>query len=197
MANEVARFHLTLAPFWALAAAFFAMPPAVVFGQSGETDVGEVAAYGGGSFGGGAHAYVGGSSGFAFSRRGMAFLEGSYTALGHDILWQRPDVSSPSDSHLYDIMFGVHIRFPVRERWAPYAILGGGLAINTFRAYAGPKGALISIEDFKAAFQTGAGVRYYIRETWGIRPEFKVIVSSRTFTRASIGVFYVLPANWP
>jgi hypothetical protein len=156
-----------------------------------------VSVYSGGTFGMGSHPLIGGSSGFGFSRHGMAFLEGSYSPLGHDILWPRHDVQSPQDSHLFDVMVGTHIRFPIGERWAPYALVGGGLVFDTFRAYAGPQGALIRIEDFKMAFQTGGGVRYYIRENWGIRPEFKVVVSSRTYTRMAIGVFYTLPPNWP
>jgi hypothetical protein len=168
-----------------------------LFAQVSATEDGEVSAYGGGTFGAGAHALVGGGSGLAFSRHGMVFLEGSYSPMGHDILWERHDARSPQDSHLFDVMVSTHIRFPIRDRWAPYALVGGGLAFNTFRAYAGPGGALIRLEDFKAAFQTGGGVRYYIGENWGIRPEFKVVVSTRTYTRASIGVFYTLPPNWP
>jgi opacity protein-like surface antigen len=195
MLNVYAGFTFT--PWRILAAAFLVLSPAALFAQSGETDVGEVSVYTGGSFGAGTHPFVGGSSGFAFSRHGMAFLEGSYTAMGHDILWPRHDVQSPRDSKLFDVMFAAHIRFPVRERWAPYGIIGGGMAFDLYRAYAGPNGALIGIEDFKVAFQTGGGVRYYVRDSWGIRSEFKVIVSSRTFTRAAVGVFYVLPPNWP
>jgi len=179
-----------------LAAALFVLTPAM-FGQPGEIDVGEVSAYGGGTFGMGTHALVGGSSGYAFSRHGMAFIDVSYSPIGHDILWQRRDVQSPQRSHLFDFMGSAHIRFPIGERWAPYALVGGGLVLNTFRAYAGPQGALIPIEDFKLGFQTGGGVRYFIGESWGIRPEFKVVVSSRVYTRMSIGIFYTLPANWP
>lgn len=165
--------------------------------QAGETDVGEVSAFTGATFGAGTHPLIGGSSGFAFSRRGMAFIEGTYSPMGKDILWPRHNIQSPQDSHLFDVMVSGHIRFPIRQRWAPYALIGGGLAFNQFRAIAGPEGALIRIDDFKFAFQTGGGLRYYIGETWGIRPEFKVVISSRTYTRMSVGVFYTLPPNWP
>jgi hypothetical protein len=168
-----------------------------LFGQTSASEEGEVSVYGGGMFGAGTHPTVGGSSGWGFSRHGMAFLEASYSQMGHDILWQRHDVQSPQGSHLFDFMFSTHIRFPIRDRWAPYGLIGGGLAFNTFSAYAGPQGALIGIQDFKMAFQAGGGVRYYVGENWGIRPEVKVIVSSRTFTRVAIGVFYNLPPNWP
>jgi hypothetical protein len=179
-----------------LAAGLMLVSPEV-FAQMSAPEDGEVSVFGGGTFGAGTHALVGGSSGWGFSRHGMAFLEGSYSPMGHDILWPRHDVHSPQESHLFDVMFSTHIRFPIRDRWAPYGLVGGGLAFNSFRAYAGPQGALIRIEDFKMAFQTGGGVRYYISENWGIRPEFKVVVSTRTYTRMAIGVFYTLPPNWP
>lgn len=68
---------------------------------------------------------------------------------------------------------------------------------NAYRAPAGAEGRLKDMQDFKGEFQTGAGLRYYVGDKWGIRPELKVIISSRTFTAVSMGVFYVLPSNWP
>lgn len=59
----------------------------------------------------------------------------------------------------------------------------------------GPYGNAIfkNFNQFNGALETGGGVRYYIRENWGIRPEAKVIVSKTTYTRVSMGIFYVLP----
>jgi opacity protein-like surface antigen len=180
-----------------LTALFLTFAPVALHGQSSETDVGEVALHAGGTFGAGTHGTVGASSGFAFSPRGMAFLDANYTWMAHDILWKRPGVQSPQDSRLFEFMATTHIRFPVTNRIAPYAILGGGLLFNTFRAYSGPQGALIGIDDFKFGAQGGGGVRFYLGENWGIRPEFKVTVSSQTYTRMSIGVFYNIPSFWP
>ena len=193
MSNALRRFRSGSALGFA---ALLVLAPGL-FAQVSATDDGEVSVYAGGTFGIGTHALVGGSSGLAFSRHGMVFLEGSYSPLGHEILWQRHDVQSPRESHLFDVMVSTHIRFPIRERWAPYVLIGGGLVFNTFRAYAGPQGALIGIQDFKMGFHTGGGVRYYVGENWGIRPEFKVVVSSRTYTRMAVGVFYNLPSDWP
>ncbi len=191
MSNARWRFRFTSA---LALVGLLALAPGL-FAQMSATEDGEISAYAGGTLGMGTHGFVGGSSGFGFSRRGMAFIEGSYSPLGREILWRRNDVQSPRDSNLFDVMFSTHVRFPIRERWAPYGLIGGGLVFNMFRAYAGPQGALIRIDDFKMAFQTGGGVRYYVGENWGIRPEFKVVVSSRTFTRISIGVFYTLSPN--
>ena len=47
----------------------------VIFGQAGDSDTGEVAAFTGAAFGSGAHFSVGGSSGTAFSRYDFGLLD--------------------------------------------------------------------------------------------------------------------------
>jgi hypothetical protein len=168
----------------------------VLHAQSGETDTGEVAAFGGGSFNPGAHPVVGASSGLAFSRYGMGLIEVAFAPLGNNTLRHRSGVPVEA-SHLYDFNLSFHIRIPVRERWAPYGILGGGFLFNSFRAISGPEGLKVGVDEFNGAFHTGAGLRYYIRPDWGIRPELKVIVSNRTYARFTMGIFYTLPAGWP
>ncbi len=180
-----------------LAAVVCTLAAAPLFGQAAEQEMGEVAGFGGGAFGAGNRALVGASSGFAFSRHSMALVEAAYIPLSREILWRRPDIQAPQESYLLNFGLSFHVRFPVRERWAPYGIFGGGLLYNSYRAIAGPEQKLVAMQDFKGEFHTGAGVRYYIGPKWGIRPEVKVIVSSRTFYAASIGVFYLLPPDWP
>ena len=173
------------------------LAPAALYGQSDETDVGEVAVHGGGLFGAGTHGSIGASAGLAFARRGMIHLDSTYNWMTNDILWNRPGVQSPRNSRLFEFMAVSHIRVPVTSRIAPYAILGGGLLYNSFRAATGPQGIVTDFQDFKFGAQTGAGLRYYMGQNWGIRPEFKVTISSQTYTRFSIGVFYVVPNTWP
>ncbi len=180
-----------------LAVALWLLAPAAMLAQSGDADMGEVGFFGGGSFGLGTHPVIGGNSGMAFSRYGMGFIEASYMPAGKHTLRSQPDKESPQDSRLFDFNFSLHIRFPVRERWAPYGIVGAGLILNQYRAVITPKGALVSIDDFNFGFHTGAGFRYYIGENWGVRPEFRLIVSNHLYTRLSAGFFYTLPGNWP
>jgi hypothetical protein len=139
---------------------------------------------------------VGGSTGLAFSRYAIGLIETAFTPMGEDTLRNRT-AQSPQNSRLFDFNASFHIRVPVRERWAPYAILGGGLLFNSFRGISGPEGLLVAVDDFNFGFHTGGGVRYYVRPDWGLRPEFKVIVSDRTYTRFTVGIFYNLPAGWP
>jgi hypothetical protein len=183
-----------------LIASISMLAPAALFGQAGDTDVGEAAAFFGGAIGIGSHPVVGGSVGTAFSRYGMAVIETSFVPMGSHTVRVSPDGSAAQGSHLYDFNLGVHIRVPVRGRWAPYAILGGGLLWDTYtRTRIGPQGVAVVTHygDCNFGFHTGGGLRYYVRESWGIRPEVKVVVSSQTYTQLSVGFFYVLPTNWP
>ena len=180
-----------------LAVFILGLAVAPLFGQSAEEDVGEVNGFAGGSFGAGSRAVVGAGAGVALSRHGMALLEGMYMPLGREILWRRSDIQRPQDSYLLNLGLSFQIRFPVGDRWAPYGIIGSGLVYNAYRAPASAEGRLMDMQDFKGEFHTGAGVRYYVGEKWGIRPEVKVIISSRTFTTVSMGVFYVLPSYLP
>jgi len=174
--------------------------PVTVLAQDNETETGEVAGYGGGAFGLGAYPLVGASAGAGFSRYAMALIDISYAPLGQQTLRRREASEVVRRSGLYDFNFSLHIRVPVAKRWAPYGIVGGGLMYDNFDlAKVTPSGTAVfhSRNENNFGFHTGAGVRYYIREGWGIRPELKVVASKRTYVCASIGIFYVLPSNWP
>jgi hypothetical protein len=161
---------------------------------------GEVTAFGGGTFGlGGAHAAVGASSGTALSRWAIAVVEAAFSPLGDETLRRR--TGPPAEgSRLFDFNFSFHVQAPVRRRWAPYGIVGGGVLFDAFRAVPIPASpdeqgqpqtsVAVAVNEFNFGFHTGGGVRYYIGDDWGIRPEFKVIVSNRTYTRFTIGFFY-------
>jgi len=176
------------------------MTSAALLAQPADADHGEVAAYGGGSFGAGSHPVVGGTTGLSFSKFGMVMLDGSYTPMGQDTVRSHPAGWSVQNSRLLDLNLAVHIRIPVRDRLVPYAILGGGALWDAYdHSVAGPQGAAVVSRnnEWNFGFHTGAGVRYYVRDNWGVRPELRVIVSNRTFTRLSVGVFYTLPNDWP
>lgn len=179
---------------------WYTLASAALLAQSGEGDVGEVAAFAGGSFGIGSHPVVGASAGTAFSRYGMVLIETSFVPLGSQTVRVVPGAPAAESSHLYHFSLSTHIRVPVRERWAPYGILGVGAIWNTYRrSVVNSQGVAVVSHygDFDFAFHTGGGVRYYIGENWGIRPEVKLIVSRQTYTQFSVGFFATLPTSWP
>jgi opacity protein-like surface antigen len=83
----------------------------------------------------------------------------------------------------------------VRDRWAPYIVLGAGLLHSTSeRASATPAGnAVVKSSDNSFAFHIGGGLRYHITNNWGLRPEWKYYASDRNFSKLAIGVFYQFP----
>ena len=186
-----------------LAAAWTLAIPA--FGQSGESEQGEVSARAGVAWGGGTSSMgtqpaVAGSAGVAFSRYGMILLDVSFIPLGQHTIQGWPVRSSVNRSYLLDFGVDFHIRIPIKDRVAPYAIVGTGLLWDMVRqstVTAAGSSIVNHYSQFNGALHTGGGVRYYIGELWGIRPEIKVIVSKQIYTNISCGVFYNLPAGWP
>ena len=174
--------------------------PSIALAQSGDTDVGEIAVSGGGTLGIGAHPAVKGSAGVAFSRYGMALFQTSFSPLGSETIQRWPAGSTVERSHVLDFGVDFHIRVPIRERWAPYGIVGAGLLWDMVRQHAVDSLGVtrtIHYDQLNGALHTGAGLRYYVGKNWGIRPELEVIVSHRTYTQLTVGIFYVTPTEWP
>jgi len=182
-----------------LAAAGLLLMPATLVAQSGDTDVGEASAFAGWTSGIGSHPAAGGSMGTVLSRYSMVLFEASYVPLGSYTMRRPPDEARVQDSHVYDLNVSLHIRIPVRERWAPYAIVGGGLLWNRYTSSVGDAQGIAMVSHNSHSgfgFHTGAGFRYYVGKNWGVRPEVRVTLSNPTYTRLSVGFFYVLPSNW-
>jgi hypothetical protein len=96
----------TMTKKWRIIIALAAtLTPAMGWGQSYESDVGEFAGYAGASFGIGAHPVVGASSGLAFARYGMGLIDISYSPLGQTTLRARPGTRIVQNSGLYDFNF--------------------------------------------------------------------------------------------
>lgn len=188
-------------PGAALAMVLFAAPSGAL-GQAGQTGIGEFDAFVGGTFGAGAHVAGGGSAGVAISHHGLLMFETSFTPLGNHTIQSWPAQSLVQRSRLWDFALDMNIRIPVKNRWEPYAIVGSGLLWNTIRTQTvNPYGAAVitGYSQFNGVFHTGGGLRYFIGHNWGIRPEVKAIITQHTYTRVSIGIFYVTPAEpeWP
>ncbi len=174
--------------------------PFCAFAQAGEVDLGELSvrtgvAFGGGSGGIGTQPVVGAGSGVALSRYAIGLFDFSYLPLGNHTIQGWPDRASVLSSHLMDFGVDFHIRVPVREKWAPYAIVGGGLLWNLVQQQMAT--STRGYNQFNGALHTGGGVRYYVKENWGIRSEMRVIVTKQVYNSLSFGIFYIVPSNWP
>jgi hypothetical protein len=181
-------------------AGIWCFTPAVAFAQSGETDVGELAGLGGPSFGLGTQGAVMGSAGIPISRYGVALFETTFMSIGQHTIRPFPAPSTVNQSYLYDFGVDFHIRIPVRERLAPYGIVGTGLLWNTVRQNTVDSSDVAIVKHYNqvnGVLHTGAGLRYYVGKNWGIRPEVRVIVSKQVYTQVLMGVFYVMPPGLP
>ena len=168
--------------------------------QPGAVDAGEFSTYAGVAFGQVAtHAAVGGSSGISFSQYGVMLLETSYLPLGNETLRIYPQTTT-AHSALYDFNVAVHIRVPVKERWAPYATLATALLYNTYSIVKVPSQPTVYISgqsDTKFGFEAGGGLRYYVKPSWGVQGEYRYTFSSQNFSRMLGGVFYQFDGTWP
>jgi opacity protein-like surface antigen len=128
-----------------------------------------------------------------------AGVETSYIPLGSGTLRVYPGIRA-TQSRLFDFAFSLQIRVPVKRRWMPYGTLSSGVLYNTYSIAAiqpGNSTVGSSESDTKFAFEGGGGVRYYIRDNWGVTGEYQYTVSSQNFSRLLWGVFYELDDSWP
>jgi opacity protein-like surface antigen len=170
------------------------LPLGLLFAQSAETDVGEIAGYAGGVAGIGSHPAGGVTFTTALSRYTLFGAELGFASLGSEG-FHSPAGSVFSRSRLYDFNGHVNVRIPFRSHWAPYIVLGAGLLHSTAeRAVSTASGSSIEkTSDNDFAFHIGAGLRYYVTDKWGIRPEWKYYASDRNFSKLAVGVFYQFP----
>ena len=179
--------------FARLAITLLACVPAPLLAQADLSNSGEFSAYGGGAFGIGAHAAVGGTSAVA-TRYAFYLLDVSYMPFGKNTLRDYRGQFVAQHSGLYDFSMVSHIRIPLRSPFEPYGILGGGLLHNVYDVpvRTGDIATLSRRSDDNFGFHTGAGVRYYMRPHWGLRGEYRLTISNQTFSRVSAGVFFQL-----
>jgi opacity protein-like surface antigen len=168
--------------------------------NEGGTDVGEASVYTGVGFGPlSFHPVVGGSSGISATKYAILLIDANYMPIGGRILAQRPGIIT-AHSGLFDFNFSGHIRIPLKKRWTPYGILGAALLYNRYqRQFIRPSGILYfsGQSDCRFGFETGAGLRYYVGDQWGVRGEYRYTVSTQNFSRILAGVFYQFEGAWP
>jgi opacity protein-like surface antigen len=178
-----------------------ALGSAIAYGQTGEPgeNIGEFSAYGGLAFGQlGGHPAVGGSTGVFFSKYAGVLIDSSFVPIGGRTLVRYPQATA--SSFLFDNNLTGHIQIPVKPRWAPYAILSTSILYNTYQIQSlRPDGTFRfhGQSDVKFGFQTGFGVRYFVKDNWGVRGEYRYTISTQNLNRIFFGVFYRVPTDWP
>jgi Outer membrane protein beta-barrel domain len=158
---------------------------------------GEFSALGGVSAGGfGTRPVVAGSAGLGFSRYLMGLLETSVIPLNNRTLIPTGAVQVKG-SDLFDFNFALHVRIPI-QKWEPYALFGTAVLMNPYTAgIQSPSGTVAYVGERHSKFglEIGAGCRYYVKDNWGIRTEYRYTSSTRDFNRVLGGVFYQLEGS--
>ncbi|HJZ98407.1 MAG TPA: outer membrane beta-barrel protein [Candidatus Solibacter sp.] len=167
--------------------------------QDDHIETSELSSYvGAGINSGASSAWVGGSAGVSTSKYFMAVLDTSFLPLGNHTL--RTGLVGTRTSRLYDFNFDGQILIPLHYRVTPYGLLGAGVLWNTYQiARLRPDGVpyFAGWSDVKFGFQTGGGVRIFVREGFGFRGEYRFTASTQNLNRVMFGVFYQFAGTWP
>ncbi len=167
-------------------------------GQPQDEDLaggGEVFAMTGVAAGGlGTRAVVTGGAAANISRYILALAEASVIPLNNRTLLPLlpTGVVSVRGSDLFDFNVAMQVQVPIK-RWAPYVSIGTAVLMNPYTAgIATPGGSVAYVGERHSKFglEYGAGCRYYVKDRWGVRAEYRYTSSSRNFNRVLGGVFY-------
>jgi opacity protein-like surface antigen len=190
-------FHLAQMPVPVSAmmriAALWAVVCATACAQAGDPNAAEVSTYAGVSAGSqGDHFTIGGSAGGSVYRYLVILVESGYSPLGSDTLAYHQGLISRS-SGLYDFDLAFHVRIPIKPRWAPFGIAAPALLYNRYqKQIIQPDGVVTYASgksDVKFGFETGGGCRYYVHADWGVKAEYRYIISTHNYSRVMLGVF--------
>jgi opacity protein-like surface antigen len=172
--------------------------PAAAYAQSGEGILGELSTYTGWAVGAlGAHPVVGGSTAI-FSKYAVGLVDTSFIPLGGRTLVH---FDAPTrNSELFDFNFTVQMQVPLKYRIRPYGLFGPSGLYNRYQILTvQPQGPAVfqGQSNAKFAFEVGGGFRYFIKDDWGVKTEYRYTISSQNFGRIVGGVFYQFSAPWP
>jgi opacity protein-like surface antigen len=160
--------------------------------QTPEPGTVEVSGFVGGISGIGTHPVIGTSAAFTLNRYVKPFAEFSYAPLGNDAYSPVAGTVATQSSNLYHFNAGFQLSHPTTGRIVPYATFGLGFVRSTSeQLLPQPVGfSRLDIEDTDLAFNIGGGVRFYVTENWGIRPEVQAVATGNSYGRYAVGLFY-------
>jgi opacity protein-like surface antigen len=143
----------------------------------------------------------GGAIGLAMSHRVMLTGEFMYTPLGagnFTTVVTQQTLSAQETSRQYQLMAGLQYLFRTESsRLAPYIGFGLGASEKAERLTLGLPAGMVGTattatqDQAKIAGNVAAGLRFHITDSFGVRPEFRVMrIPGLTYFRADAGVFY-------
>ncbi len=158
--------------------------------MAADTEAGttEAVGFGGLVAGIGTHGALGGGIAYAATDRILAVAELSYIPTG-GVSGSVAGFSFKSSSRVFGLDGGIHYQFPKDEKLIPYVAAGVGV-LHGSGSFSTTGVGSTSISSTDLYFNFGGGLRYYLADNWGIRPELKIFAGDETFVRIGVGIFY-------
>ena len=138
----------------------------------------------------GSHGSFGASIGAPVADRLIVLGDLSYIPMGGQTIQFN---GSTIQSSAKGINFNASLQYEFQPTRAvvPYAGAGLGLLRTSFSASStGPGSFNAGGSSTDLYFNFGGGLRYYINERWGIRPELQMFAGTDTYARFAGGIFY-------
>ena len=158
----------------ALMLAFVVLTSIASHGQGVLSSNIEVAAYLGVVGGIGSHGTIGGSVGAPVSDPLILSGDFSFIPTGGGRVTV-PGASTRTSSRAFNFNGNLQYQFKPTRAVVPYAGAGLGLLRSSFEASSSGLPGTVSIQGSSTNmyFNVGGGMRYYVRERWGLRPEHR------------------------
>src|SRR5262249_6458313 len=102
------------------------------------------------------------------------------------------NITTSSSANAFNFNGNLQYQFKALRATVPYA--GGGLGFlrSSFSTSSNIPGTNFNVQGSSTDmyFNAGGGLRYYVKERWGFRPEVMVFAGSTTYVRLAAGLFY-------
>jgi hypothetical protein len=140
----------------------------------------------------GSHGSFGGSLGVPVSNNLILSGDLSYIPMGGSNVTVQGATSS-SSAKAFNFNGTLQYQFKQQRAIAPYAGAGLGMLHSSFDTSSNIAGA----PSFSASgsstdlyFNIGGGMRYFVNERWGFKPELMIFAGPNTYVRLAGGIFY-------
>jgi Outer membrane protein beta-barrel domain len=141
----------------------------------------------------GTHGSFGGGMGLELTPRVLGYGEFSYIPLGGaSNSLPAFGLRAGASAKAVNFNIGGQYQFSRADSMTPYAGFGLGVlhASSSYSSTFGGTTVSGSSSSSDLYFNIGGGLRYFVNERWGLRPEMMIFAGSNTYVRIGAGIFY-------
>jgi len=139
----------------------------------------------------GSHGSFGGSLGIPVANNLSVSGDLSYIPMGGGSVTVQ-GVTTSSSARAFNFNGTLQYQFKQTRAVVPYAGAGLGFLHSSFGTSSSAAGASFNATGGSTGlyFNFGGGLRYFVNERWGFRPELMVFAGPNTYVRLAGGIFY-------